>query len=104
MGLEPSRHKFDGEARYGRFRELSDRWETVNRRRAFLSAARERLHTYEGDDRAAIEAQHDFAERQLEERDPLREISELVVSIPELKPDDLKPYLGGWSPYGPEAR
>jgi hypothetical protein len=21
---------------------------------------------------------------------------------PELKPDDLKPYLGGWGPYGPQ--
>jgi hypothetical protein len=104
QAMARARQQFDSEARYGRFRELSDRWETVNRRRAFLTAVRERLLTYEDDDRAAVEAQLDFAQYQIVERDPLRDLSKLVVLIPEPKPDDLKPFLGGWSPYGPEVR
>lgn len=36
--------------------------------------------------------------------DPVLNWSQLWPTDPEIRPEDLRPYLGAWSPYGPEAR
>lgn len=90
-------------ARYERFKVMSDKWETIQRRRAFLEAARGRLSDYEGAERAAVAAELDFAEEQINKLEPLANLSQLDVAIAEPRPEDLRPHLGRWSPYGANA-
>ncbi|WP_249125992.1 hypothetical protein [Streptomyces sp. A2-16] len=45
----------------------------------------------------------DWARRYVEARDPLSRLP-VMPNHREPTPDDLKPYLKGWSPYGPEPR
>ncbi len=54
--------------------------------------------------RAATElvAHLDFAERRLDAADPLGNPDLLLPRVQAPKPDDLKPYLDGWSPHGPD--
>lgn len=100
-----AREQYAIEVQYSRFREMSESWENINRRRGFLAAARQRLQTYTGDDRDAIDAQLAFIERQVDVRDPLNNLSNLLLGT--VRPptsEDLKPYLGRFSPYGPDVR
>ena len=48
-------------------------------------------------------AQLDMAERQLDDLDSVRRPSLLVPEVQEPKNDDLKPFLKGWSPHGPNG-
>jgi hypothetical protein len=43
----------------------------------------------------------DWAEGAIERLDPMGERTSLEPVVPEPKPDELKPYLGSWNPYGP---
>ena len=51
----------------------------------------------------ALAAHLDFAERRLDGLDPVADPSRLVPHVPTPKADDLKPFLDGWSPHGPDS-
>ena len=51
---------------------------------------------------AELKAHLEFVDRRLAALDPLANPARLIPEVPEPKPDDLKPYLRGWSPHGPE--
>jgi hypothetical protein len=56
-----------------------------------------------GEAAAALSVHLDFVERKLDEIDPLADASRLVPHVPDPKPDDLTPFLNGWSPHGPDG-
>lgn len=45
----------------------------------------------------------EWARRYLERVDPLRDPPVMPADPDDVRPEDLKPFLDGWSPYGPEA-
>jgi hypothetical protein len=42
-----------------------------------------------------------WAERAIERFDPMGKRASLEPAVPDPKPDDLRPFLGGWNPRGP---
>jgi len=58
---------------------------------------------YNGGNGDAILQQLDHAEQTLDALDPIRQLSRLVPEVPDPMPDDLKPFLGGWSSHGPDS-
>ena len=89
-------------ARWEHFKERSREWQAINRHRAFIDAARANLDRYDGEDREVIQHQLDEAEGTVDKLDPVRHLTRIVPSVPEPKAEDLKPFLQGWSPRGPE--
>ena len=79
-------------------RQRVSRWEEAERIRAYCAAveARHGTDVIDGDPDASrwLEMARAHAER-------LQGLPRMPEE-PDLTPDDLKPYLGGWSPYGPE--
>lgn len=88
-------------SRWGHFEERSREWQLVNQHREFLAAARKHAERYEGNTRDAILQQLDEAEEQVDRMDPIRNLSRIVPVVPDPQPEDLKPFLAGWSPHGP---
>ena len=95
--------RYDKHARWEAFMQRSSDWGGVTRHREFLAAAREAVSRVEGPVRGDLEAHLAFAERRLNEIDPVSHPDLLLPEVPNPKPDDLKPYLRGWSPHGPDA-
>ena len=95
--LAEARERYDEHTRWEHFKKNSQEWERIARHREFLAAARVAVADYEGEDKEAILAQLDMAERTLDELDPLRRPKSLAPVVPEPKAADLKPFLGGWS-------
>lgn len=89
-------------ARWEHFKQRSRDWQEIDRHRQFLQTARMCLQHYDGDDRDAIVCQLDEAARTIVALDPIGALARLVPVIPEPKPEDLTPFLHGWSPHGPE--
>jgi hypothetical protein len=88
--------------RWEAFEQRSHDWHAVTRHREFLASVRATIDGRPGPERETVAVQLDFAERRLDQIDPIRHLELLLPEIPDPKPDDLKPYLDGWSPYGPE--
>ena len=101
--MAEARVRHDERARWDAFEQCSSDWHAVNRHREFLAAARDALVMYQGQERDGIVAHLDFAERRLDQLDPIGNPERILPEIPDPKPDDLKPYLHGWSPYGPDS-
>ena len=101
--MTEARARYDKKARWDAFAQRSNDWDALRRHREFLAAARDAVSRVEGPERSDLEAHLDFAERRLDELDPVKNPDRLLAVIPEPKPDDLKPYLRGWSPHGPDA-
>lgn len=101
--MAEARVRYDHHVRWEHFKETSKEWQQVREHREFLAVARAAAAAYEGDDKEAVLAQLDMAERQLDELDPVRRLSLLVPDVKEPKNDDLKPFLKGWSPQGPNG-
>lgn len=64
----------------------------------FARAAAER---HNGPKRDELLTHLDFVERRLAALDPLGDIRAMVPTVREPEPEDLKPFLGRLSPYGP---
>lgn len=81
-----------------------ERWRHADELRAYCEALEQRLSTLgPADDDAAKAAEWlSWARDHVAMIDPLRALP-TMPNPPELSHEDLKPYLGGWSPYGPEA-
>ena len=101
--MAAARARYDEQARWEAFEESSEAWHAIGRHREFLAAAREAAAAVDGPSRDELLAHLDFAERRLDAADPVRNPDRLLPQIREPKPDDLKPYLDGWSPHGPDA-
>jgi hypothetical protein len=100
--MTAARTRYDEQARWEAFEAASRSWDEVARHRAFLAAAREAAGALGGRLRGELLAHLDFAERRIDAADPLANPDLLLPRVREPKPDDLKPYLGGLSPHGPE--
>ena len=92
----------DEQARWEAFAESSSEWRAIQRPREFLAAAREAAGALDGPHGDRLAAHFEFAERRLDEADPLVTPELLLPRVREPKPDDLRPYLEGWSPHGPD--
>lgn len=101
--MAAARVRYDEQARWEAFKATSEAWHAIARHRAFLAAAREAATTVDRPQRDELVAHLDIAERRLDAADPIRTPDRLLPQIREPKPDDLKPYLDGWSPHGPDA-
>lgn len=101
--MEDARLRYEEHVRWDAFERRSSGWRAVGSHREFLAAARSALDGYQGQERGAIVAQLDFAERRLDQLDATCDLELLLPKIPDPKPDDLKPFLRGWSPYGPDS-
>lgn len=101
--MATARSRYDDETRWEAFQTSSEAWYAIARHREFLTAAREAAAALDGSRRDELLAHLDFAEHRLVAADPLRNPDRLLPLVREPKPDDLKPYLDGWSPHGPDA-
>ncbi|WP_155981497.1 hypothetical protein [Nocardia sp. BMG111209] len=101
--MEVARERYFEQARWEHFKGCSGEWQAVNRHRRFLAAARISAEEYDGGDRDIIVQRLDDAERHLDRLDPILQLSRIASSIPDPKAEDLKPFLQGWSPHGPNG-
>ena len=100
--MAAAKSRYDEQARWEAFEGSSEAWHAIARHREFLGAAREAAGAVDGARRDELLARLDFAERRLDEADPLGNPDLLLPNVRAPKADDLKPYLDGWSPHGPD--
>ncbi len=100
--MAQAKDKYAEQACWEHFTERSQTWSTVTQHRLFLAAAREAVVTADEEIRTGILHHLDEAERVLDGLDPLRDPAVLAPSVPEPRPEDLKPFLGRWNPHGPD--
>lgn len=100
--MAAARTRFDEQARWEAFAESSSAWNASGRHREFLAAARTAAAAVNGPHHDELLAYLDFAERRLDATDPLVTPELLLPRVRAPKPDDLRPYLDGWSPHGPD--
>jgi sRNA-binding protein len=84
-------------------REQTSHWRESQEINAYCQALAERIH-HERPDAPGVREAHEWlswARAYAASLDPLQ-ILPSRPEHPELQPGDLKPYLHGWSPYGPE--
>jgi hypothetical protein len=91
------------QSRWDAFVATSRDWHAIRRHREFLACAREAAASLDGMAHDDLVAHLDFAERRLDELDPIANPTVILPRIPAPKPDDLKPFLDGWSPHGPDG-
>ena len=102
--MEEARCRYDQHARWDHFKDRSRDWQAIRQHREFLAAARSAIeHVGDEGTRAELGVQLGLAERLLDELDAVRHPELLLPPVPEPTPDDLKPFLDGWSPYGPNG-
>lgn len=101
--MASAKEQYFEHARWEHFTERSLAWAAINQHRAFLHAAKKAAKSYSSENHDAILQQLDHAERTLDALDPIRQLPSLVPEIPEPTPDDLKPFLGSWSPHHPDS-
>ncbi len=94
---------YEEQSRWDAFVETSRDWRAMRRHREFLACAREAAASLDGTAHDDLVAHLDFAERRLDELDPIANPTVILPRIPAPKPDDLKPFLDGWSPHGPDG-
>lgn len=97
-----SQKKYFEQARWEHFTERSRTWAAVNQHRDFLEAAREAAMPLDAEAKSALLQHLEAAEKILETLDPIGNLSTVVPSIPDPRPEDLKPFIGNWSPHGPD--
>lgn len=98
-----ARERYEEQVRWQTFEQRSRDWQALIRHREFLVALREAASTYRGPGRDVIVAHLDFAESRLDGLDPTIHLELVLPAIPDPKPEDLKPFLEGWSPHGPDS-
>jgi hypothetical protein len=100
VAMAEARARYDEQARWEDFRKRSLEWEEVGRLRAFFAAARALPADEPGHE--DVVAHLDLMERRLDAIDPLGHAEGIVPTVVDPKPEDLKPFLDGWSPNGPD--
>ena len=98
-----AKERYFEHARWEHFTELSRTWASLNQHRAFLHAAKEAVQACQSENQDAVLQQLDHAQRTIETLDPIHQLSKIVPEVPDPQPEDLKPFLGRWSPHGPDG-
>ena len=98
--MTSAKEQYFEQVRWEHFKENSRTWAALKQHRSFLDAARVAAESYTAGDRDAVLQQLDYAEQTLEAINPLLNLSRIVPEVPEPTPEELKPFLGSWSPYG----
>lgn len=93
-----ARERYDAHHRAEALRSQAARWHEASQLRAYCDAAENRYR-----DNADVVAWVEWAREYIERLDPLR-VPPTAPTFPRPKPEDLRPFLDGFSPYGPEAR
>lgn len=93
------------EAHYAKALESQiERWQRAKELREYQQALEHRLATPRSTDRdlSATREWLDWIKQHITRTDPTEKLPAMPPA-PELRHEDLTPYLNGWSPYGPEA-
>ena len=98
-----AKNAYEEQSRWDAFVETSRDWHAIRRHREFLACAREAAASLDRIAHDDLVAYLDFAERRLDELDPIANPTLILPRVPAPKPDDLKPFLDGWSPHGPDG-
>jgi len=88
-----ARRRYDEQARWDDFQRRSRDWQAIAGHREFLAAVREAAGGCRGPQRDELVAHLDFAERRLDESDPIKHLGLVLPEVPDPKPDDLRPFL-----------
>ncbi|MBP2322654.1 hypothetical protein JOF56_003039 [Kibdelosporangium banguiense] len=97
--MATARFRFAEDVKIKALTEQVDGWEQAARIRAYCDA----LQAAQADANSDVTAWIEWARTYADRIDPLRRHT-FQPGISEPRPQDLKPYLGRWSPYGPDAR
>ncbi|MFC8172067.1 hypothetical protein [Streptomyces sp. NPDC057325] len=99
--MEEARVQYAEAYRVRHFEAQETAWRHAIRLTEYVSAVRTRVEAMPpGQARAQAEAWIDWATARVERLDPLNTPPRLP-DIPEPRADDLRPFLGHWSPYSP---
>ncbi|WP_306324426.1 hypothetical protein [Streptomyces venezuelae] len=99
--MEEARVQYAEAYRVRHFEAQETAWRHATRLAEYVSAVRTRVETMPpGQARTEAEAWIDWAAARVERLNPLSTPPRLP-DIPEPRADDLRPFLGHWSPYGP---
>jgi hypothetical protein len=101
--MDEARRRYREQARWDAFAAGAREWRAIAEQREFLAAIRTATAHRPGPEGDDLVAFLDLVERELDGRDPLRHPELLLPEVPDPKPDDLKPFLDGWSPHGPSS-
>jgi hypothetical protein len=99
--MEQARHEFREAGRIGELTRQLEAWRLAAGLDGYLSAMREQIRAITSDtERAAAESWLTWISDYRSRIDPLRHSLRMP---PDRKPsnEDLRPFLHGWSPYGP---
>jgi hypothetical protein len=94
--MEDARERFAEHIRAEALTSEVERWRTVAEIRAYCDAIKERYPDGESAEWVT------WARRYADGLDPLREPPAAPAIPDKVRPDELQPFLNGWSPYGPE--
>ncbi|WP_411077267.1 hypothetical protein [Streptomyces sp. cmx-10-25] len=86
-------------------RAQASQWQEAASLSAYCNALERQLEEAAGEDEAAVASARAWlawARRYVQSLDPLTRLP-TMPSAREPKPEELAPYLNGWSPHGPEA-
>jgi hypothetical protein len=101
--MEQARRDYAATYRAQALVRQSAAWHNVCQVRDYLDAMQQKIDTLaDPHDTATAREWHRWATAWAESTDPLAQ-TPAPPTVPEPKPDDLKPHLHGWSPYGREA-
>ena len=103
VAMAEARRQYESQARWDDFRRRTREWHELTEQRAFLAALRAVVSAYSGPSGTSWWGTSISRPRRLDEIDPLMHPESILPDVPDPKPDDLKPFLDGWSPHGPEA-
>ncbi|MFJ2215006.1 hypothetical protein ACIQVO_31880 [Streptomyces sp. NPDC101062] len=84
--------------------EQAEQWRDVALLRDYCEALEERIDEASGSEQAEVVSAREWlawAQSHIAAVDPMRRLPGMPITS-EPQPDDLKPYLTGWSPHGPE--
>ncbi|WP_460530400.1 hypothetical protein [Humibacter ginsengiterrae] len=94
--------EFAEHARWEHFKMLAKDHERLNGYRKFLAEAQDALASAHGTERAAGLAYLAEMKTVIDDLDPISSPELLIPRTPEPTAEELRPFLSGWSPYGPE--
>jgi hypothetical protein len=98
--MQQAHRRYEAHTRWEHFTQLSVGWHAARQHHEFLSAARRAADGLDEPLREQALTQLALVADQLHDSDPIQHPELLIPQISKPTPEDLKPYLGGWSPYG----
>ena len=83
------------------FKELSNSSEKIARHRQFLERSREAIQHLPADEQREAGEYLSEMEAAIDSLDPIASPELVLPKVKEPSNEDLRPFLSGWSPYGP---